>query len=96
MSPLEILWIVLAFCALWVAAFICWAVYHIAMVARRVHQVLDDSRAALHHIKDGIAGLKDKIDQHARLLDPIVSMVGSVVREAHKKEGDKAPSLRSG
>ncbi len=86
MSSLEILWIVLAFSALWVAAFFCWALYHIAMVVRRVHQVLDDSRAALHHIKDGIAGLRENIERHARLLDPIVALAGSVAREMKKKD----------
>ena len=88
MTSLEILWIVLAFCALWITAFICWAVYHIAMVARNIHIVLDEAKHALSQIETAIAGVKEKMEHHAKILDPLVAIAGSVIKEA-KKGNDK-------
>lgn len=81
MTSLEILWIVLAFCALWITAFICWAVYHIAMVARNIHIVLDDAKHALAQIETAIAGVKEKMEHHAKILDPIIAIAGNVLRD---------------
>ena len=88
MTSLEILWIVLAFCALWITAFICWAVYHIAMVARNIHIVLDDAKHALVQIETAIAGVKEKMEHHAKILDPIIAIAGNVLRDqkTHKKK----------
>ena len=79
-TGLEILWIVLAFCALWVTAFLCWAIYHIAMVARRIHLVLDEAKTMLAQIEAAIGSLRDKVEHHAKLLDPLVGLAGSVVK----------------
>lgn len=81
MTSLEILWIVLAFCALWITAFICWAVYHIAMVARNIHIVFDDAKHALAQIETAIAGVKEKMEHHAKILDPIIAIAGNVLRD---------------
>lgn len=85
-SSLEILWIVLAFCALWVTAFLCWAVYHIAMVARNIHLVLDDAKHALGQIEVAITNVKEKIDHHAKLLDPLVALAGSIIKQQRNKK----------
>ena len=84
MTTLEILWIVLAFCALWITAFICWAVYHVAMVARNIHIVLDEAKMALAQIEAAIAGVKEKMDHHAKILDPLIAIAGKVIRETKK------------
>ena len=88
-STLEILWIVLAFCALWVTAFICWAVYHIAMVARNIHFVLSDAKHALAQIENAITGVKEKMEHHSKLLDPLIALAGGAIAKAKKKEKKK-------
>ncbi|MBI2476623.1 hypothetical protein HYV72_00460 [Candidatus Uhrbacteria bacterium] len=84
-SPLEIFWIVLAFCVLWVAAFACWALYHIAMIARRIHLVFDEVKVTLGQIELAIHGVREKIEQHANLLDPLVALAGSLLRKRKQK-----------
>ncbi|HBU27688.1 TPA: hypothetical protein DEB00_01055 [Candidatus Uhrbacteria bacterium] len=87
-STLEILWIVLAFCVLWVTAFVCWAIYHIAMVARNIHLVLDEAKQALHQIEDAITGVKDKMEHHAKLLDPLIALAGHAIRNVKNNKED--------
>ena len=88
-TTLEILWIVLAFCALWVAAFLCWAIYHIAMVARNIHLVLDEARHGIAQVEAAIAKVHDKLEHHAKILDPLVALAGSVVREVKEAKSKK-------
>lgn len=88
-DSLDILWIVLAFCALWFTAFVCWAIYHVAMVMRRVHLALDEARHVLVKIESAINGVKDKLDHHAKLIDAVAqvaaSAAGSALRTVKKK-----------
>lgn len=85
-STLEILWIVLAFCALWMTAFVCWAIYHIAMVARNIHLVLDEAKQALHQIENAITGVKEKMEHHATLLDPLIALAGQAIKNLKHKD----------
>lgn len=86
-STIDIFWIVLAFCALWVAAFFCWALYHIAMIARKMHFMVDEVKTTLEQIEGAIHGVKEKIAEHASLLDPLIALAGTVIRK--RKEGKK-------
>lgn len=86
MTTLEILWIVLAFCALWVTAFLCWAVYHIAMVARNIHLVLDEAKRGILQIEHAIAGVKEKMDHHAKILDPLIAIAAGALKNSKKKD----------
>ncbi len=88
-STLEILWIVIAFCALWVTAFFCWALYHIAMIARRVHIVMDDAKRALDQIEGAIHGVREKLDEHAGIIGSLVSLAGATVKEVKGRRGKK-------
>ncbi len=92
-NSLDILWIVLAFCALWFTAFLCWAIYHVAMVMRRVHLALDEARHVLVKIESAINGVKDKIDHHGKMVNTLANMAGAAAgtafRSVKKKWDDK-------
>ncbi|MEK7530208.1 MAG: hypothetical protein AAB570_04790 [Patescibacteria group bacterium] len=85
-STLDIFWIVLAFCVLWVAAFLCWALYHIAMIARKVHFVVDEVKTTLEQIENAIHGVKEKIAEHASLLNPLVALAGTMIRKRKEEK----------
>ncbi|NQV12035.1 hypothetical protein HQ524_01605 [Candidatus Uhrbacteria bacterium] len=92
-DSLDILWIVLAFCALWFTAFLCWAIYHVAMVMRRVHLALDEARHVLVKIESAINGVKDKLDHHGKLIDAFANVAtaaaGSALRTVKKQWDEK-------
>lgn|SRR3989338_3638271 len=56
----EILYIVIAFCALWFTAFICWLIYQIARILRNVNETLEDARGTLVKIQDAISGIRSQ------------------------------------
>jgi len=89
MEALDIFWIVLSFCLLWITAFVCWVIYHIAMVARKIHVALDETKNVLAQIESGIAGMKAKMEHYSKILDPLVALAGSVVRDVKRfKKGE--------
>ncbi|OGL70141.1 hypothetical protein A3C17_02530 [Candidatus Uhrbacteria bacterium RIFCSPHIGHO2_02_FULL_53_13] len=88
-STLDIFWIVLTFCALWVAAFLCWALYHIAMIARKVHVVVDEVKTTLEQIEGAIHGVKEKLAEHASLLNPLVALAATAIRKHKDKKEPK-------
>lgn len=60
------------------------------MIARRVHIVLDEAKRALDQIEGAIHGVKEKIDEHANILGPLVSLVGAATKQI-KGKNNKAP-----
>ena len=90
-STLDILWIVLAFSVLWIAAFLCWPLYHIAMIARKVHFVVDEVKTTLQQIEGAIHGVKEKLEHHANILDPLVALAGTMMRKRKSAKQLKEP-----
>ncbi len=61
----EILFIVLAFCALWVTLFFCWFVYQIARAIRQVNTVLSEVRDHLARLEETITGFRGRFGDGA-------------------------------
>ncbi len=63
----DILYIVLAFCALWITAFICWFIYHIAVMFKRVNDLMAELKFQIEkveHVLDAIRGKFDEGGEH--------------------------------
>ena len=74
-SSKDILWIVLAFCALWLTVFMCWAIYYLAMILKQtsglmteMKEILDDIKDKLRAIDEAIHAVKEKIENSAAYL----------------------------
>ena len=60
MGTTDILLIVLAFCALWVTAFVCWFIYQLAVMLKRVNDVILEIKTQAQKIEDALNFLKEK------------------------------------
>lgn len=58
----DILYIVLAFCALWITLFICWFVYQVASIIKNVNDVLKDVRYQIEKVEQVLNGIKAKFE----------------------------------
>jgi predicted PurR-regulated permease PerM len=73
----DILFIVLAFCALWFTAFLCWLIYQAASLLRHVHGLVDE-------IKERVASLEDAVTSMRRKFEGNITMVSSIAEGVRK------------
>ena len=62
LTPLDILYIVLAFCALWVAAAMFWLIFQIASVVKNFNDLLKIAEDKLERIEGAISGIRHKFE----------------------------------
>ena len=82
----DILFVVLAFCALWFTAFICWLLYQVAMLIKRLHGLVDDVKVKLSELEEGISSMRRKFDGNIALISSIADGVKRIM-EALKGRG---------
>lgn len=58
----DILFLVLAFCILWVTVFFCWLLYHVVGIIRRIEAFMDDAQEKMKRIDDAIRGVRDRVE----------------------------------
>ncbi|HBL39722.1 TPA: hypothetical protein DDZ10_03580 [Candidatus Uhrbacteria bacterium] len=58
----DILLIVLAFCALWFTAFVCWLVYQIAAILKNVNDIVADAHETLGKMERALSGIRGRFD----------------------------------
>ncbi len=75
----EILFIVLAFCALWVTVFFCWFVYQFAKAVKQINDVLGQVRDHIASLEDAITGMKSKFGDGAIHLSKVAMHMKGVV-----------------
>jgi predicted PurR-regulated permease PerM len=75
----DILFIVLAFCALWFTAFICWLLYQVAMLIKRLHGLVDDVKVKLNDLEEAIMGMKRKFDGNVALITSIADGIKKIM-----------------
>ncbi len=67
-SPLDILYIVLSFCALWFTAAIFWFLYQLATILKNVNDTIADARDKMHKMEQALAGICEKFDRASSLV----------------------------
>jgi hypothetical protein len=75
----DILFIVLAFCALWFTAFVCWLVYQAASLLKRVHGLVDEVKVKLASVEDAVLGMKKKFEGNFTVVTNIAEGVRKIM-----------------
>ncbi|MFA4845037.1 MAG: hypothetical protein WC654_00560 [Patescibacteria group bacterium] len=71
-TPLEILYIVLAFCALWLSVVIFWLIWQMATMLKRVNDTVGQAQETLAKIQLAIDGIRSKFDHTSTALGAIL------------------------
>ncbi len=58
----DILYIVLAFCSVWLTIFLCWALYYFAMTMKHANEVITEIRDKVHAIVKAVDYIREKMD----------------------------------
>ena len=72
-SSKDILFLVLAFCALWFTAFVCWALWYVIGMLRDASQTVREVRDKLHAIDEAMRGIREKLEHSASYLGMVAT-----------------------
>lgn len=78
-SPLDILYIVLAFCALWLTAGVFWLIWQVASIFKTVNDTVAQAQDTLTKIEDALAGIRAKFEHTTSVLGIVVDATSRVV-----------------
>ena len=78
-SPLDILYIVLAFSVLWLTAAIFWLIWQVASIFRTANETLHLAQDTLGKIENALDGIKSKFESATGALGLVVTASTQVV-----------------
>ncbi len=90
-TPIDILYIVLAFCALWLTAAVFWMIWQIATILRNINVAVDEGREVMHKMESALTGIKSKFDSTASSLGHIVELAMKGVGYVIEKKMSEPP-----
>jgi len=90
----DILYIVLAFCALWVTIFLCWVIYYVAMILRQTYGLMADVKDKMHAIDEAIRGVREKLEHTSSYLALIADGARYLVAHLTEKKKRGRPSKK--
>ncbi|HAH04559.1 MAG: hypothetical protein UV78_C0069G0003 [Parcubacteria group bacterium GW2011_GWA2_43_17] len=57
----DLLNLIIAFCLLWFTIFLCWMIYYVALIFKRIHEVMEKLTATLDAVSGFFTSAKDKL-----------------------------------
>jgi uncharacterized protein YoxC len=89
-TPLEILYIVLAFCVLWLSAAMFWLIWQVANILKNVNSFLDEAKHTLEKIENSISSIRDRVEHMTSasrvVFDGLKAVVDYVVDRKRAKD----------
>lgn len=70
----DLLNIVIAFCVLWFTIFLCWVIYYLAMILKRISTVMETFTATLEAIESFFGKAKEKVNSVGATLSTLVDL----------------------
>jgi len=84
----DILFIVLAFCALWFTAFLCWLIYQAASLLKHIHGLVDEVKVRVASLEDAVMTMKRKFDGNITMVSSIAEGVKKIIDAMRSRERD--------
>ena len=98
----DLLYVVLAFCILWLTIFLAWFIYYLAMMMREFFKIVREVKGGIKKVEETVDVLKKKIEHSASYLSLIGDGVKKLVEvvkehggETKKQESKKARKQES-
>jgi uncharacterized protein YoxC len=85
----DILYIVLAFCALWITAFMCWLIWQVAMILKNVNDVMGEVREKIVKIEEAITGIRGKFERATVGLSFLVDGIRKIAEYVIERKTEK-------
>ena len=90
----DLLYIVIAFCVLWFTIFICWMIYYMAMILKRIHLVMETFTKTLEAVRRFFENAKSKINNLGSTIAAAVEVGQKVADFVKDKQAGKSSGSR--
>jgi hypothetical protein len=84
----DLFFLVLSIVTVWVAVFLCWALYEIAKLLHQGNQVVTETREKVSKVESAILSIKDRLESSMSYLGMIADG-GKAVMSYFKKNADE-------
>ncbi|MBI5621882.1 hypothetical protein HY933_03400 [Candidatus Falkowbacteria bacterium] len=76
----DLLYVVIAFCVLWLTVFFCWMLYYVAMLLKQAYDLTRSIKEKLEKVDALIDFAKNKIEKTSSHLGLVAAGVGQLVK----------------
>ncbi len=84
-SSKDILYVVLAFAALWVAIFLCWTLYYVGRLIKNANEVMEEVREYGGRLDEAVRSIRDRMETVAGGMSVVATGITKVVGKAIEK-----------
>ncbi len=88
-SSKDILYIVIAFCILWVTVFLCWMFYYVAKILRNTSMMVEEFKMKLQALSETVNHVRNKVEHITSLMTFGTSGVGGIMKKMASKTANK-------
>lgn len=74
-SSKDVLFIVLAFSVFWITVFLCWMMYHLAMILKNANEVMHEMRERLRGMSESVDFLHDRVETMGQAIGYLTELV---------------------
>lgn len=85
-SPLDILYIVLAFCVLWFTAAVFWLIWQVATMLRNVNEAVVEGRDVMQKVEAALAGIHQKFESATSSMGVVVQLAAKGLEYVMEKK----------
>jgi len=85
----DLLYIVIAFCVLWLTVFMCWTIYYVAMLLKQAYDLTRGFRNKLERLDDLMDLAKRRLENSGSHLALMAEGVGQLVKYLVNKKTQK-------
>lgn len=94
-SPLDILYIVLAFCAMWLTAAIFWLLWQAAIMLKNINEVVSEGKEVMYKAEEALTGIRRRFEDASSLFGVVAETASKaidymVTRKEPKKRKKKS------
>lgn len=85
---LDILYIVLALCAVWFTLFFCFVLYQAAVLMKRIHGLVDEMKTRVVSLEEGILAMRRKFDGNIAMVSGIAEGIKKIIEALRSKNSN--------
>ncbi len=85
-TPQDVLYLVIAFCVIWVTVFVCWTFYYLMRILRTTNQIVDEFRTRLQTLLETINYVRGKVDHMSSLMTLATGGVTELLKKVVTKK----------
>lgn len=82
----DILYLVIAFCVLWITVFLCWMFYYVTRILKNANQIVEEFRSRLQVLTEAIHYVRGKVENIHSLLNMAGGGMAGVVKDMVNKK----------